>query len=267
VRFPATMVDSITPATDDALRATTTAALGLTDAWPVQRERFVQWVVEDALGCDAAAFVEAGVTLTGDVAAFERAKLRLLNGAHSTLAYVGLRLGHATVAEAMADDRLAAFVERMMRQDIAPTLGPAPGLDASAYIAEVLARFRNPAIAHQLSQIAWDGSQKLPFRILGTVADAIAAGRPLGRLAVPLAAWMLFVRERARSGAQIVDPLAGELARLGQAGSGDAEADAGSFLALPAVFPRDLAEHPGLRAAIVAAYAALEADPTSALRL
>ena len=95
VRFPDSMVDSITPATDDALRAEARARLGLSDAWPIQRERFVQWVIGDGLGADAATFADAGVTLTDDVAAFERAKLRLLNGAHSTLAYVGLRLGHA----------------------------------------------------------------------------------------------------------------------------------------------------------------------------
>ncbi|MDB5420243.1 MAG: mtlK, partial [Brevundimonas sp.] len=111
VAFPDSMVDSITPATDEALRTDAARRLGVTDAWPIQRERFVQWVVSEGLGALGPTFAEAGVTLTGDVAAFERAKLRLLNGAHSTLAYVGLGLGHATVAQAMADARLAAFVE------------------------------------------------------------------------------------------------------------------------------------------------------------
>ena len=244
--FPCTMVDSITPATDDALRAQVAAATGLTDAWPVQREGFLQWVVEDRLGDLGPAFAAAGVTLTADVAAFERAKLRLLNGAHSTLAYRGLLKGHETVAQAMADADLAAFVEAMMAEDIAPTLGPAPDLDAPAYIAAVLARFRNPALAHRLSQIAWDGSQKLPVRILETAAEALAAGRSVDRLAVPVAAWMRFIESR--DGQEIIDPLAAQF--IGRKGVAD-------FLALSAIFPSDLAANPAWRGAVEAAYARL----------
>ncbi|WP_334163970.1 mannitol dehydrogenase family protein [Phenylobacterium sp.] len=264
-RFPSTMVDSITPATDDELREKVRRELGLEDAWPVQRERFVQWVVEDELDADAAAFAAAGVTLTHDVAAFEKAKLRLLNGAHSTLAYVGLRLGHETVAQAMGDARLAGFVERMMRQDIAASLPAAQGLDLSAYVAAVLARFRNPAIAHRLAQIAWDGSQKLPFRILETTAEALAAGRPLERLAVPVAAWMLFVRTRARTDEAITDPMADTLLDLGRRLTGEPAADVEAMLALPAIFPPALSADPRYRAAAAAAYVKLDTDPASAL--
>lgn len=246
--FASTMVDSITPATDDALRAQVEAATGLSDAWPVQREGFVQWVIEDKLGDLSPAFAAAGVTLTSDVAAFERAKLRLLNGAHSTLAYVGLLKGHETVAEAMADPELSAFVARMMREDIAPLLTPAPGLDTDSYIAAILRRFRNPAIAHRLAQIAWDGSQKLPFRILETTTEALAAGRPVQRLAVPVAAWMRFIERRAAEGVEIVDPLAPTLKDL--KGVED-------FLALEQVFPRALVADATWRAAVEAAYAEL----------
>ena len=254
VRFPTTMVDSITPATDETLRAMVGARLGQHDAWPVQREPFVQWVIEDQLGADAAAFAEAGVTVTGEVAAFERAKLRLLNGAHSTLAYLGLALGHETVAQAMADPPLAAFIERLMRADIAPSIPPARGLDLGAYIGEVLARFRNPAIVHRLSQIAWDGSQKLPFRLLGTIADALDAGRSVERLVVGVAAWIGFVQTHAA----ITDPLADTLRGLG--GVDD-------FIALEAVFPRRLAEDPRFTQAVRAAHATLAASPRQLLAL
>ncbi|MCI3133816.1 mannitol dehydrogenase family protein [Phenylobacterium aquaticum] len=243
--FASTMVDSITPATDDALRAQVEAAVGLTDAWPVQREGFVQWVIEDKLGGLALDFAAAGAILTSDVAAFERAKLRLLNGAHSTLAYVGLLKGHETVAQAMADPELSDFVERMMAEDIAPLLPPAPGLDTSAYIAAILTRFRNPAIAHKLSQIAWDGSQKLPFRILETTAEALSAGRSVQRLAAPVAAWMRFLERRAAEGVEIVDPLAATLKDL---------RGVEAFLALEQVFPAELAANATWRAAVEAAY-------------
>ncbi|HWW26871.1 MAG TPA: mannitol dehydrogenase family protein, partial [Caulobacter sp.] len=186
-RFPRTMVDSITPATDDTLRARVEAATGLTDAWPIQREAFTQWVVEDILGPGGPDLASVGVTLTDDVRGFERAKLRLLNGVHSTIAYAGLLKGHETVFEAISDPDLARIAEDLMVQDIIPTLTAPRGLDLAAYAQAILGRFRNPEIRHLLSQIAWDGSQKLPFRILGTVADALEAGRPVERLALPLA--------------------------------------------------------------------------------
>lgn len=259
-RFPSSMVDSITPATDDVLRAQVAETLGLADAWPIQRERFTQWVIEDQLGDDSEVFRAAGATVARHVAPFERAKLRLLNGAHSTLAYVGLALGHETVFEAMAEPMLASFVERMMRDDVAPTLD-APELDVPAYIGSILARFRNPAIVHRLSQIAWDGSQKLGFRLLETAADALAAGRPVDRLAVGVAAWILFVGRQATAGAAIVDPQAETLTRTARA-AGEPVA---AFLALDSVFPAALADDPRFRAAVSRAYEALAKDPASAL--
>src|SRR5205085_865898 len=148
-----------------------------------------------------------GVEFTGDVAGYARAKLRLPNGAHSSLAYMGLLRGHATVFEAMADAKRAGFVADLMRQDILPSVNPPAGFDAAAYIEAVLGRFRNPSIVHTLAQIAWDGSKKLPIRLLATIAEARAAGRPLERLALPIAAWMAFVVRQARAGVEIVDPL------------------------------------------------------------
>jgi fructuronate reductase len=254
VRFPGTMVDAITPATDDALRERVRAAIGLDDAWPVQRERFTQWVIEDRLGPDAPDLALAGVQLAGDVQPFEQAKLRLLNGAHSTLAYVGLLAGRRTVAEAMADAALAGFVERLMRKDIAPSLQRTAGLDLEAYIASILTRFRNPFITHQLAQIAWDGSQKLPFRLLGTVSDALAAGRPVERLAIPVAAWMVFAARRAASREPLVDPLADAIAAIAAT---PAARQPGLFLAMDAVFTPALAGDPRFRRAVSAAHRAL----------
>jgi fructuronate reductase len=253
-RFPNTMVDSITPATDDALRQRVRDLIGLDDAWPIQRERFAQWVIEDALAPGAPDMASAGVQLVADVRPFEQAKLRLLNGAHSTLAYVGLLAGHATVADAMRDSALAAFVERLMREDIAPSLPPTPGLDLPAYITAILERFRNPAIGHRLAQIAWDGSQKLPFRLLGTIADALASDRPVDRLAVPAAAWMLFAARQVRSGEPLVDPLAVAIAKIAAAPIATQPA---RFLALGSVFPASLASDVRFQAAVARAHHAM----------
>lgn len=251
VRFPSAMVDSITPATDDALRARVAAATGLDDAWPIQREGFTQWVIENDFAGERPELERAGVTFTDDVHGYEAAKLRLLNGAHSTLAYLGLGLGHASVAAAMRDARLAAFAERLMRDDIAPSLTPPAGLDVDAYIAAILKRFANPAIEHKLSQIAWDGSQKLPYRILDTVRDARAAGRPVDRLAVPVAAWLRFVEGAAVRGEAITDPLAERLLAHG--------GDWRSIVAMEGVFG-ELGSDPAFVAAVERAHAALD-DP------
>lgn len=255
VRFPCTMVDSITPATDDALGSLVRDELGVTDAWPIQRERFCQWVIEDILPPGSPDLASVGVTLTSDVRGYETAKLRLLNGAHSSLAYIGLLKGHETVAGAMADPDLSAFVEGMMRQEIAPLVVCPPGFDIDAYITDVLARFKNPAIRHLLSQIAWDGSKKLPYRLLDTISDALAAGRPTDRLVFAIAAWMAFVVRQAKAGADIVDPLAGRFADLADQFNGEAANDVGRLLALREIFPAGVAGHADFRNALEAAYA------------
>jgi fructuronate reductase len=258
--FPRTMVDSITPATDQALRDRVAQASGLEDAWPVQRERFVQWVVEEVDCGTQPDWESVGITVSRDVTAYERAKLRLLNGAHSTLAYVGLLAGLQTVAEAMAQPALRAFIERMMTADIEPTLTvPQPGALA-AYRRSILLRFENPAMRHLLAQIAWDGSQKLPIRILGTVIDTLRAGRPVARLTLPIAAWMHFVRARARDGVEIIDPLAAQLSALGRQARGEASHDLPRYFALPGVFPALLVQDPQFMRALSAAYDAIATE-------
>ena len=254
--FPRSMVDSITPATDDSLRVDVDAALGMHDAWPVQREPYTQWVVEDAFCNGRPPFERAGVTLSDDIAGYDRAKLRLLNGPHSALAYLGLLLELETVGEAMRRPDLSAFVERLMREDIAATLAAMQGFDAQAYAGAILARFRNPAIQHRLGQIAWDGSQKIPVRLLGTIADALDAGRAVDRLCLPVAAWMQFVRRQALAGVALNDPMASELADIGAGLRGDASRDVAALLALDPVFGR-MARNAPFVDALVRAYASL----------
>jgi len=219
---PRTMVDSITPATDDALRKRALEITGISDAWPIQREPFTQWVIEDLPVMRDADWQSVGVTLAKDVGVYDRAKLRLVNGPHSTLTYLGLLRGHESVADAMRDEQLAQFVELLMTEDLAPSLGATPGFDVEHYISAVLARFRNPGIRHLLSQIAWDGSKKLPVRISVSIAEAVRAGRPIHRLVMPLAAWMRFIARQARAGIAIVDPDAARLTAIGTACTGEA---------------------------------------------
>lgn len=252
--FANTMVDSITPATDDQLRVLVEAECRVKDAWPVQREAFVQWVVQRTEASDQPDWAAAGAVLTTDVGAFERAKLRLLNGAHSTLAYLGLLAGYELVSQAVAEPSLRRFIRQMWSDEIAPGLSNPPGLDLPSYQADLLRRFDNPVLAHHLSQIAWDGSQKVPVRLLSSLVDAVAANRPFPRLALGVAAWMMFITDRARSGARIVDPLADTLARIGNSDPRDAQTLVSMFLDLDRVFPPEIASNPLIRTALVSAF-------------
>lgn len=264
VSFPCSMVDSITPATDDALRERVCSELGCTDAWPIQRETYTQWVIEDRFGNERPPFELAGATMSHDIAGYDRAKLRLLNGAHSTLAYLGSLMNLETVADAMGEPLLAGFVGRLMRESIAPVIALPEGLQASAYIDAILARFRNPAIRHRLAQIAWDGSQKLPVRLLSTISDALAANKPIASLCLSIAAWMQFVRRQAHRGVALVDPLHESLAAMGRACTGHAASDVDAFLQLDAVFIAPLSRDARFIHALHAAYAALaDASPAA----
>ncbi len=176
VRFPATMVDRITPATTDADRARVAARLEAEDRGLVVTEPFSQWVIEDDFAGPRPAWERAGAILTGDVAPYERIKLRMLNGSHSTLAYLGLLGDHEFMADAVAAPGMEAAVRALMNDDVAPTLEVPAGFDLGRYEEDLLERFANPALRHRTAQIAMDGSQKLPQRLLGTVRDRLRAG-------------------------------------------------------------------------------------------
>jgi fructuronate reductase len=153
----------------------------------------------------------------------------------------------------MRDPRLSSFVERLVLDDIIPSL-PASSINLRAYADETFARFGNRAINHRLSQIAWDGSQKLPYRLLDTMTEARAAGRTLRRLVLPIAAWILFLNRQVSTGAKIVDPLADTLAeRVCSA------APVELILSLRQVFPKELGEDPRFSCPLKAAFADMRA--------
>jgi fructuronate reductase len=212
--FPNSMVDRIVPRTTDADREQVSAKLGLTDAWPVVGEPFLEWVVEDHFVTGRPAWNEGGARFVEHAEPFERLKLRWVNGSHSALAYLGAMAGWRTVDRAVADPALRAYLEALLRDEIAPTLPALPGIDLNDYRARLLQRFANPALQHQTAQIAMDGSQKLPQRLLGSVRDRLAANAPIDGLALAVAAWVHYLRGVDETGAAhaVHDPLAGVLA-------------------------------------------------------
>ncbi|HTJ34619.1 MAG TPA: mannitol dehydrogenase family protein [Dactylosporangium sp.] len=238
VGFPCSMVDRIVPASTEGTYAMAQAALGVIDRAAVAAEPFSQWVLEDDFPGDRPAWELAGAILTDDVAPWERLKLRMLNGVHSALAYLGALAGAPTIDQALALPGMRAAMESFIRTDIAPTLRPPEGLSIQQYGESVLERFSNPALRHRTLQVAMDGTQKLPQRLLGTIADRRAAGANPRYGALVLAAWMRFVRGQADDGTPLPldDPLADRLRA------------APSLLELDAVFPPGFADDMELRA-------------------
>ena len=255
VAFPNSMVDRIVPATTDDDRAAVARRLGCADAWPVMTEPFTQWVIEDRFPAGRPAWEREGAELVADVHPYELMKLRLLNGSHSTLAYLGFLAGYQTVAEAIADPAYALMIRRLMDEEVTPTLAVPLGADLGRYKAALLERFANPALKHRTWQIAMDGSQKLPQRLLGTIRDRLAAGAPFARLALGVAAWMRYVTGRDERGQPIDvrDPLAERLARIAAQAGSDAAALAPALLSVREVFGDDLPRNPVFATAVTEA--------------
>ena len=255
--FPCSMVDRIVPRTTDADRARVAQALGAHDAWPVVTEAFFDWAVEDHFAAGRPAWThQPGARLVPDAAPWECLKLRMVNGTHSTIAYLAVAAGWATVDEAIAQPALRGFIEALMREEIEPTLPALPGFDVGAYRRQLLARFANPALAHKTMQIAMDGSQKLPPRLLGTVRDRLAKGQPVPRLAFAIAAWLNHLRghDDAHRAYTIDDPLAAQLTELARKldSAANASERAAVALAFAPVFG-DVPASDALRHALAAA--------------
>lgn len=241
VSFPSTMVDRITPATTDADRQHVETKLGIVDQCPVVTESFSQWVIEENFAAGRPRWEDGGATLVDEVAPFEKMKLRLLNGSHSTIAYLGCIAGFEFVHEVIADGSIQALIRTMMDREVTPTLD-AVDFDLEDYKDELIRRFENTSLNHATRQIAMDGSQKLPQRLLGTVRDRLAAGHPIDCLALAVAAWMRYVGGKDESGNEpaVVDPLAEQFAAVRQRYAGDPRSLAQALLAIRPIFGDEL---------------------------
>ncbi|HVF64257.1 MAG TPA: mannitol dehydrogenase family protein [Casimicrobiaceae bacterium] len=260
--FPGTMVDRIVPATTEADTEDVERMLGVHDGAAVVAEPYNQWVVEDRFVAPRPAWEDAGATLTRDIEPFETLKLRMLNGSHSTLAYLGFLAGHETIAQAARDPPLATFVERQMREEIAPTLQAPSGVAIDDYALELGRRFRNPALPHRTRQVAMDGSQKLPQRLLNTIREDLAVGRPIDRLALSVAGWMRYVHGRDEHGRTIdvADPLASRFSALATEHLDAPAAFARALIDIDTIFGRDLREDPRFVDKVTAALESLFAN-------
>ncbi|WP_085683726.1 MULTISPECIES: mannitol dehydrogenase family protein [unclassified Pseudomonas] len=194
VSFPNAMVDRITPMTSTAHRLQLADKHAVDDAWPVVCEPFVQWVLEDKFVDGRPAWEKVGVQFTDDVSPYEEMKIKLLNGSHLALTYLGFLKGYRFVHETMNDPLFVRYMRAYMDLDVTPQLAPVPGIDLTEYKNTLVARFSNQAIADQLERVCSDGSSKFPKFTIPTINRLIADGQETKRAALVVAAWALYLK-------------------------------------------------------------------------
>jgi mannitol-1-phosphate/altronate dehydrogenase len=243
VSFPGTMVDRIVPAATEQSLAEITQELGVEDPCAISCEPFVQWVVEDNFVAGRPEWEIADVQMVQDVLPWEQMKLRMLNGSHSFLAYLGYLAGYAHINDCMQDDAFREAARRLMLDEQAPTLR-ITGVDLTDYADSLLTRFANPALQHRTWQIAMDGSQKLPQRMLDGVRVHLQRNSVWPILALGIAGWMRYVSgvDDKGNSIDIRDPLSDKIRGLVETSS-DAER-VSALLTLSEIFGTDLPQNP-----------------------
>jgi fructuronate reductase len=259
VAFPNAMVDSITPKTESYTIESVSKAIKLQDNWPIQREEFTQWVIDNNWQGERPDWESVGVIFTDDVEGFEKAKLRLLNCLHSTLAYAGSLAGFETVFDVTSDDGFYQFISTLASKEIIGSFVPPKELDVKAYSNDIIQRFLNPNIRHLLAQIAFDGSQKIQMRVLPTIEDNLALGRSTQLLSLSLACWFEFICRALKEGKEIVDPMASTFANMPKLLSNDVLEVVEAFLSIESIFGQSFKNNSQLKTQL--------ADSLTALRL
>ena len=252
--FPCTMVDRIVPAATPETLQEIADQLGVYDPCAIACEPFRQWVIEDNFVNGRPDWDKVGAQFVADVVPFEMMKLRMLNGSHSFLAYLGYLGGYETIADTMTNPayRKAAF--ELMMQEQAPTLAMPEGTDLNAYATLLIERFSNPSLRHRTWQIAMDGSQKLPQRLLDPVRLHLQNGSDWRHLALGVAGWMRYTHGVDEQGQAIdvVDPMLAEFQRINQQYQGAERVTA--LLGLSGIFGHDLAENADFVETVIAMY-------------
>lgn len=234
VAFPNSMVDRITPATTDAHRALLREKFNIDDGWPVATEPFKQWVIEDHFTQGRPAWETVGAQLVGDVEPYEKMKIRLLNGSHQVMCYIGMLIGYRYAPEAMNDREISTLIERFMDREATPLLPEVPGIDVEAYKVTLRERFANPAINDQLGRIGTDGSARVTEFVLPTVREQLARNGPIEIGAFTVAAWIRYLGGRDDFGVELPfsDAMGESIRQLAKQGG----ADATPILSLRALF-------------------------------
>lgn len=242
VSFCNSMVDRIVPATTHQDIVATENHLGVTDNATVVSEPFKQWVIEDNFCSDRPRWEDVGAILVKDVTLYEKMKLRLLNGSHSALAYLGFLSGHDYIHQAIANPDLLRLVEKLMNEEITVTLEVPDDFDLAAYKHAIRSRFTNSLVPYKTTQVANDGSQKLPQRLLAAGSELLQKGLYPATIALIVAAWFRFLEAESNDGKpmEINDPMAKTLTPIARNHRFDEAKQVDSLIAESAIFPKEL---------------------------
>ncbi len=259
VSFPSSMVDRITPATKQQDIINFSEEYGAYDPALVVHEEFFQWVIEDRFSSGRPKFELAGIQMVSNVELHEKMKLRCLNGTHSALAYLGYLAGCNTIAECVSEDSMVNYIQYLWEEEIVPTLVTPEGENLSDYCSKLLERYQNSAIEHRTWQIAMDGSQKLPQRILETVSDLVTHNKNFKGLALAIAAWIKYVSGKDLNGEAIDvrDPLTNDFAMIAKK-SKTSEQYVDTILDQSKVFPANLRDSSAFRTEVQKSYKFME---------
>lgn len=264
VTFPSTMVDRIVPAVTADTLDKIEQLTGVRDPAGVACEPFRQWVIEDSFVAGRPEWEKAGAELVSNVLPYEEMKLRMLNGSHSFLAYLGYLAGYQHINDCMEDENYLRAARELMLQEQAPTL-KVQGVDLQGYADRLIARYSNPALRHRTWQIAMDGSQKLPQRMLDSVRWHLVHDSRFDLLALGVAGWMRYVGGVDEQGQAIDvnDPLLPIIQNVVQ-NSNEGEDRVQALLAIDAIFGRELPQVERFKTKVTEAYLALLADGAKA---
>ncbi|CAN7444722.1 mannitol dehydrogenase family protein [Mesorhizobium sp. LjRoot246] len=268
--FPSAMVDRIAPAVTQDDLDSVEQWFGYRDAAIAVGEPFQQWVIEHKFAGRMPRWDLVGASFVDDVTPYEHLKMRVLNGAQTTLATLGVLAGLEHTSDAIADPLLAAFIKRMLVEETLPTLTSVPGIEPLAYVEQSLGRLRNTAIRHRNHQIATDGSQKIVQRLLNPIRDRLRQSQGIALLSVPVAGWMAYLIQASEKFGKrwpVSDPYAGKVAAIANATGRDPRALASGILAIDTIFDPGLAANDTFRAAVTSALdGLLSDDPMATVR-
>lgn len=255
ISFPSTMVDRIVPAITEETQSEINQRLGFSDSCGIICEPFRQWVIEDNFIAGRPEWELVGVELVQDVLPFEKMKLRMLNGSHSFLAYLGFLAGYEHISDCMENVEYKSAARNLMMLEQASTLNMPKGTDLDKYADQLIERYTNPSIKHRTWQIAMDGSQKLPQRILESVSHHIENGTSYKHLALAIAAWMFYVSGKDENGADIDvrDPIASELRAICDE-NGKSDSVVSALLSVRSIFNEQLANNSDFVKIVLDAY-------------
>lgn len=246
ISFPSSMVDRIVPATQLQDIQSFAAFSNIRDEGLVVTEAFTQWVIEDNFVEGRPAWDKCGALMVNDVKLYEDAKLRLLNGCHSAIAYLGYLAGYEFIAEAMDNHHFEHFIRYLMKEEITPTVTPPTQFDMKFYQDTVIERLKSHGIRHRTRQVAMDGSQKLPQRLINTILDRLVEGEPIDALCLVIAAWMRYVMGKDETGQpyRVEDPLEACFQRIVAGALDDPGKMAERLIKIDTIFDKRLEHYP-----------------------